>query len=366
MDNIELHYLTYDPEEMWREMLLAYMRAGGDNLYPGDEKEMLLRGVQYILALSFAGVDNALRMATLRYAVRRYLDVIGENRFCTRIPAKAARATVTIYTNATGESGTLPAGTAMTSDGSMFYRTTEDIELSGAAQEITAEIVAEKAGIAGNGLPAGAQLGLSTTHIGIANIVATTDASGGQDEETDEAYRERIRTFGLASVTTGPVEQYRSVAMSVSSRILDAAPINGGGGVVNVYLLADGEEGTEGLISAVEEALNPDDVRPLNDLVQVQMATARPYVLNVGYSAWSGNNVAGRVAEAVEAYREWQETTIGQAFNPEYLMSLLYQAGCTRVIFEEGSEFDGGEAEYTEIEANEYCSGEINVEAIST
>ena len=44
MDN-EIHYLAYDPEELWKEMIVAYVEAGGDILYPGDEKEMLLRGV---------------------------------------------------------------------------------------------------------------------------------------------------------------------------------------------------------------------------------------------------------------------------------------------------------------------------------
>ena len=40
MDNTEIHYLTYDPEEIFQEMNLAYIQAGGDILYPGDEKEM--------------------------------------------------------------------------------------------------------------------------------------------------------------------------------------------------------------------------------------------------------------------------------------------------------------------------------------
>ena len=43
MDNTELHYLTYDPDEIWAEMQRAYVENGGDILYPGDEKEMLLR-----------------------------------------------------------------------------------------------------------------------------------------------------------------------------------------------------------------------------------------------------------------------------------------------------------------------------------
>ena len=54
MDNTEIHYLTYDPDEIWNEMITAYVEAGGDVLYPGDEKEMLLRGVQAMITQVFA------------------------------------------------------------------------------------------------------------------------------------------------------------------------------------------------------------------------------------------------------------------------------------------------------------------------
>ena len=41
MDNSELHYMQCDPEKLWNKMIEAYVDAGGDILYPGDEKEML-------------------------------------------------------------------------------------------------------------------------------------------------------------------------------------------------------------------------------------------------------------------------------------------------------------------------------------
>ena len=97
-----IHYLTYDPKEIWRVMFENYVNAGGDILYPGDEKEILLRSVQADIVQLFAGVDTALRMQTLRYAVGDYLDILGEQRSCTRIEASPATATVIITTSATG------------------------------------------------------------------------------------------------------------------------------------------------------------------------------------------------------------------------------------------------------------------------
>jgi hypothetical protein len=47
-------------------------------------------------------------------------------------------------------------------------------------------------------------------------------------------------------------------------------------------------------------------------------------------------------------------------------MATIYQAGATRVIWDEGSEFgDGGDIEYTEIENTERCLGTITLTAVS-
>ena len=366
VDNTELHYLSYDPEAIWREMMLAYVDAGGDIIYPGDEKEMLLRSVQAIITQVFAGVDNALRMQTLRYAVGEYLDALGEQRSCERIEAAAATATVTIALDGGGESDTLPAGTAMTADGKMFYLLTEDLEITGEAQTVTAEVVCDRAGSAGNGLTAGAQVQPQITHPAIRSIVAATDAAGGRNRETDDAYRERIRTFGLASVSTGPRQQYESVAKGVSSEIIDARALNLGDGEVGIYILPASDEGLTALLDAVEAALSDVTTRPLTDQVSVYAATAVPYTLNVKYAYDSSTASQALIAQAVSEYREWQEQTIGRAFNPDKLAALLYQAGASRVLWDTGSEFDGGTVAYTEIGENEYCSGSISLAVIET
>ena len=366
MDDNELHYLTYEEGEIWDDMVMAYIQAGGDILYPGDEKEMLLRGVEQIIMQCFAGIDNALRMDTLRYAVRDYLDIYGEKRNCYRIQAAAAKATVTIVTNATGEAATLHAGTAMTQDGSIFWTLDEDISLSGSQETFTAGITASTPGIAGNGLTTGMEMGMVIQNPAINSVTVATDATGGQNEEDDETYRERIRIYGLAAVTTGPEDQYEKAAMEASSRVVDAAAVNGGAGKVNVFILPDSNDSTAALIAAVEAALSPDDVRPLNDQVTVALATAKSYTLKINYAVYSGQNVSAAISQAVNEYKDWQNKTIGRAFNPDRLKALLYQAGCNYVEIDASSTFDGGTAEYTEIDEDEYCSGTITLAVIES
>lgn len=361
LDSTELHYIVYDPEAIWEQMMINYNNAGGDTLYPGDEKEMLLRSVLADITQAFAGVDNALRMMTLRYAVGEYLDNIGELRSCPRIRATPARATVTITTLPLGIVTTLAAGTAMTADGEMYYRLADDVPLTGYAQTLTAEIVADRSGIAGNGLLAGTQMSLAMSNISVSSIVVATDAAGGQETEDDETFRERIRAHLITSVTTGPSKQYEAAAMAVSSVILDAKA-SGGAGEVYISLILSTQTGAEALIQSVEDALNAKDVRPLTDTVIVSQATDVEYTLNVKYKSDGSSATNAAIAAAVASYQDWQDNKIGRAFDPDRLKALLYQAGCTRVIWDEGSAFDDGEVEYTEISVtDERCKGTITL-----
>ncbi len=364
MDNTELHYLTYDPNEIWSEMMANYVQAGGEVLYPGDEKEMLLRSVLADIVQIFAGVDNALRMMTLRYAVGEYLDILGEQRGCPRITATAATATVTITTNQTGKTGTLAAGSAMTADGNVFYLLAEDLELTGYPKTVTVGVVADRTGSAGNGLLAGTQLGLAISNEHISNIVAATDASGGNEAEDDETYRVRIQEFMLASVSTGPAQQYEAAAKAVSSAIVDARALNNGAGEVGIYLLLGTETGAAAILQAVTDALSATDTRPMTDHVVVYRATSVPYTINIAYQADGSSATNAAIAAAVEEYQNWQDNTIGRAFNPDRLIALLYQAGVTRALYGAGCVFgENGAIEYTEIAANEVCKGTITLNA---
>ena len=333
MDNTELHYLTYDPDELWQAMNLAYIQAGGDVLYAGDEKEMLLRGMQAILVQAFAGVDNALRMATLRYAQRDYLKLIGETQGVPYIEATAATAVVRIAFEATGEAQTIPAGTAMTADGQLLYTLDDDVEDTGEARTVDAAVTCATAGSAGNALAAGAQLQFVAARGGVLSVTCVTAATGGQPAEDFEHYRERIRTHD-PSLSTGSAS-------------------------------APGADDETALVDGVQAALSAQDARPLTDDVAVAMAEAVPYRLEVRYTIGLGASIAEGVAAAVADYQAWQDETIGRAFNPDYLKSLIYQAGAALVQWGSGSHFDGGDVAYTAISPNQHCAGTITVEVVT-
>lgn len=365
--NDTLHYVSYTAESLWEAMIAEYVAKGGDILYPGDEKEMLLRGVQAILVTAYAAMDTAAKMRTLRFAVKDYLDLIGETKGVTRIAAAKATAAASLTLKGSGTL-TVPAGTLFTSNGATYFQNPSAVMAVGSGAELTVTITLEctEGGVIGNGIPATTVFKPVATSRMIVNATITADTSGGREAETDDVYRERIRLAGANSATTGPAMAYEEKATAVSTSIIDASAVRTAAGSVAIYLLMDsamnaGEK--TAMLASVLNALNAEDERPLTDLVTVAEATAITYQLNVSYRApeTATEDVLTAIGNAVTEYEAWQEGAIGRAFDPYKLISMLYTAGATRVEITSGSTVNGGAAEYTVIDNNEYMSGAVTL-----
>lgn len=355
------NYIDFDPEALWRSMIYTHVYCGGGALYPGDEKEMLLRTVQVVIEQTLAKINDALRMATLRHATGVYLDMQGENRDCERLSAEAAAGMVDIVLTKGGAPGVLPEGAELTADGTKLYALAEDVPYAGNGETVSAPIVCLEAGVSGNGLPVGTEMWFTRAYAQVARVTLTGETVGGMDEETDEAYRERIRLSGLASVTTGPSSQYETRARAVSSEIIDVKATQNGAGQVLLTVLFDTEGEHEALLQAVRDACDDRLTRPLTDQVTAKEATVLPYTLNIQYRPPTGpsGTLAQDVADAVAEYQTWQDMTIGRAFNPDKLVADIYRAGAERVVISEDSRFNGGDAAYTEIDPTARCKGVI-------
>jgi phage-related baseplate assembly protein len=366
MDNT-LHYLTYDPEAMWTDMHIAYMQAGGDPLYPGDEKDMLLRGTMAIFLQTYAAFDHAARMQTLRYAIGSYLDLIGEKRGIARIEAVKATGVISMILQRGSNAFIIPTGTLFT-DGARTFATLAAVTATAGTGTLTKEVAIEctEAGTAGNAMMQGMSLYQVELNAKILSVTVNQTTTGGVDAEEDEAYRERIREGGFYGATTGPKGAYESKAMEVSASIVDAGAYRAAAGVVGIALIfADGltEQEKTAIKGSVLQALSDDTVRPLTDTVEVDQAAEVPYTLNISYRAdgITAENILAQLYDAAAEYQIWQENTIGRAFDPYKLLSMLYNAGATRAEWTAGSVVNGNTVAYTPIAANERLKGTVTL-----
>lgn len=132
-------------------------------------------------------------------------------------------------------------------------------------------------------------------------VKQTEAASGGSDEETDDAFRVRIPQALERYSVAGPYGAYMYWAISADARVKDVRVFSPEPGVVSVVLLSSDGDGTadDAMIQRVKAVLTDDKVRPLTDNVEVSGAEIIKYDLDIELELYPG--VAGQaiIAEAI-------------------------------------------------------------------
>lgn len=155
-----MNYIDLDFDALYGEALALYRENGGDILFPGDEKEMLLRTVLGILQQERASLNAAIAQGTIRNAEGEYLDILGENAGIARQKQTDAEGTLEI-TVQRGTSGiTIAEGTMFSCNGMLTFETTQAAgATAGAGQAVlTVPIRCTTGGAAGNGIEKGTPL----------------------------------------------------------------------------------------------------------------------------------------------------------------------------------------------------------------
>ena len=339
---------TTDADTILNDILDKLQEDIGETLYPGDERRMFGEALAAVLIIAMNKMDEAAKNSLLRYAIGENLDAIGDSYDCERLPAEKAKTVLRfglseVYTSDI----TIPEGTRVaTADGLCFATTSVAVIPVGTVYtEVAAE--ATEGGARYNDLLPNAisvQVDL-IAYVDTARNVTTT--YGGEDAETDDEYRERIRLRMSAFSTTGSANAYKYWARSADKSIADAYAMSPSAGVVGVYIVTtEGTSPDTELITTVSTVVKSDRVKPLGDQVYVSGATPEGYDIELTYYVSSENEAAAveaiesesyidpdgnRQSGALEKYRLWQDTTIERDINPDYLRRLLLEAGADRV-----------------------------------
>ena len=103
------------------------------------------------------------------------------------------------------------------------------------------------------------------------------------------------------------------------------------------FILDGGELPNAAMISEVEDFLDDETKRPLTDTLTVQAPTTVTYNISMTYyigkkDKASATAIQTKVAQAVDAYVEWQGTKIGRDINPDELIKRVVAAGAKRCV----------------------------------
>lgn len=332
----DFNYVETDSAKIYTAVVGSLMDYCNEALYPGDERRIFGEALVSVFTALYSEFNDKMKQRTLQHARGVVLDAIGERLKVSRLaPAPASAVFRFTASVAQSENIIIPAGTRITTDGSVYFATQEAAVLPAGYSFVDLEAVCTTGGSNYNGFAVGSISTLVDLIPYIAGAVNITSSSGGDDGEPyttegDDKFRERIRLAPSALSTAGPESAYRYFVLSADPEIVDVAidcPADQPN-VVNLYPLMKGgalpdEETLEKVLAALA-----DDVRPMTDQVNAKAPERVPYEVEIKYYCTKDDEAATIQAVegdggAIDRYNEWQTTKLARHINPDQLRRFI-------------------------------------------
>ena len=123
-------FVETDSAKLYTSIIGSLMDSCDEALYPGDERRIFGEGIVALFVSLFSLFNDKAKQRTLRYARGNVLDAIGERYGVFRAaPAKASAFFRFRVSEAQAQNIVIPEGTRITSDGSVYFATTETVVL---------------------------------------------------------------------------------------------------------------------------------------------------------------------------------------------------------------------------------------------
>lgn len=345
MEYVDLPEILFTPEEaatIEQSVITVYEGLTDRTLQPADPVRLFLSSLATIIVQQRVLINQTAKANLLRYASGVTLDHMGAFQGSERLEASAAITTLQFTLSIPLSSATgIPAGTrvgAQGGDGSIYFATAEYMEIPAGATTGTVTAECLTSGTSGNGFLPGQINVLMDQLPFVQSVTNLTASSGGAGEETDAAFKERIRTAPDSYSTAGPQGAYEFWAKSTSAAILDVHAYSPEEGKVTIVpLMAGGQIPGQDLLDAVAETLEDRGIRPLTDQVTVIAPTPVPYNTTLTYYISRSRSaevpaIQAAVTAAVADYQLWQRSKLGRDINPSELIARVMAAGALRVV----------------------------------
>ena len=333
-------YIKTDSAELYTIMIGSLMNYCDEALYPGDERRIFGEALVSVLVGVYALFNDRAKQRVLQHARGSVLDAIGERLDVYRQEASTANTTLRFTASAAqSENIIIPEGTRATTDGSVYFKTSEAAVLQSGELSVDVPSVCISGGAAHNGYAAGTIATLVDLIPYISGVRNITTTAGGDDgepytEEGDSKFRERIRLAPAKLSTAGSESAYRYHVLSADPDIIDVAIVcpEEDPNTVKLYpLMRGGNVPDEGTLQKVLQATSGEKVRPMTDHVfaiapeQVEYAVEIKYYCNKENEAALIQAIEGE-GGAIDQYNEWQTAALGRDIDPDQLRSFIFAA----------------------------------------
>lgn len=321
----KIQFIDPDADLIITALVNRYEALTGKKLQPGQIETLEFNSVAYRISLLLNQVNETANSMLIAFATGVALEALAELVGVTRLPASAAQCTVRFDLVSGHGDLLIDKGIRIQSiDGLVVFTTLEDTPVD--ALDTYADVVCEctKTGVIGNGyiMDKISILLDPRPYITYAANIDTT--AGGNNEESDEALRTRVKLAPSIFSVAGPTDAYKFWALSAHPSIVDVAvtigheltaPYDVIPGQVDIFPLL---KNNAALTTPVEDAIlakcNDEKVRPLTDTVVIKSPTQEDYTIEVELTIFDDAVSAteqAAVQAAMQAYVDERKDKLG-------------------------------------------------------
>ena len=336
LENYEI--IEADSWDLKKTMINKYQELTGRTLTEASPETLIFNTVAYLIGLREEKYNDDIKQNYLKFARDKRLDLKGEfyGKRGERLGEQPATADFKFAISAIQNRNIIiPKGTRIKYFDLYFETIVENKILTGEL-EVIIKARCKELGIIGNGIPVGQITELVDIYPYYKSVENITSTAGGSDIEDDETYRNRIKDISNSYTTAGSREAYIFWTKSSTPEVVDVTVETPRVGEVDVFVLLKNDNFEE-LKPRILDVLNDEKIRPLTDKVNVKKINEITYNIDFDYFIDKENEenleqIKKDVANAVEEYKEWQETKIGRDIIPDELVRLLKETGVKRIV----------------------------------
>lgn len=334
----DITFLDKDPAVIEREMLMHVEDKTGMTFQRADPRRKFLQALTAFVSIERNRLEYALRQNRLAYAVDDALIHMGDEMSTEKLEAMPAKTTMAFVLEEERVSALpIPKGTVFLVGENTYFETDEELLVPVGTHLLSIGATCTETGEIGNDYYPGEISTLVKPLPWVKEVQNTTISSGGREEESDDAYAERIRLAPESFSVAGPELAYVYWTKSANQDIADAYAHTPDPGKVDVRILMNnGQLPTTEEIQLVNEKLMYSAVRPLTDFVTVGPPNEIEYEAVVEYWISKSNMTVASIIEnqvnaAYQQYLIWQRSKMGRDVDLSELIVKLKQAGASRV-----------------------------------
>lgn len=324
----EPNFIDRDPTAITNEWIALYEEKTGKTLQDAQIERILIDVGSYRESLIRIKIQEIAKSNLLNYATLDILKHLGE---LVGVPILEAKYSKTIFEFTLDEVQdfdiTIPMDTQIESnDGRFIFETFKDVVIAKNTLNITIEGTCTTSGISANGYAINSITNLIKPLGYVITVKNTIITFGGQDEESADNYRERIRQAPESFSNAGSKGAYKFHTLSADQSIIDVAVISPSAGVVEVYPLVNTGTPSDDLIAAVQDYLSADKIRPLTDNVVVKKPESIDFSITAKltlYSYADSTSVKTAVNEGLNSYKTGLKSKLNKDIVPNQIITIL-------------------------------------------